>query len=191
MLRMFGAAVLAATVVFMWGFVFWAMLPMGTSAVQGPQDAPALQQLLDAQLNESGMYMVPYSDTPDTDTAYHQAHTRGPLAMIQFRKTGAEPMSTGAMVQGWLHGLVTFLIMAVAVRLATPGGGFGPRFMVAFGGGIAGSVFATYANPIWWYQPWAFATTQFVYQAVAWLLGAFVLAAILRPSGPRPDPSML
>ncbi len=191
MLRMLGASVLAATVVFIWGFVFWAVLPIGNSAVQGPADAAALQQILDSQLSQSGMYMVPYSETPETDTAYHQAHTRGPLAMIQFRKTGAEPMSTGAMVQGWLHGLLSFLVMAIAVRLATPAGGFGARFMVAFGGGFAGSVFATFANPIWWYQPWSFAGTQFFYQAVAWLLGGVALAMVLRPSGPRPDPSML
>ncbi len=191
MLRILGASVLAATVVFIWGFVFWAILPMGTSAVQGPADAPALQQILDDQLTESGMYIVPFSDQPESDTAFHQAHTRGPLALIQFRKTGAEPMSTGAMVQGWLHGLVTFLVMAIVVRMATPSGGFGARFMVAFGGGTAGSVFATFANPIWWYQPWAFATTNFAYQVVAWLIAGVALALVLRPSGPRPDPSML
>ncbi len=191
MLRMLGASVLAATVVFIWGFMFWAVLPMGTSAVRGPADAAGVQQFLDNHLTESGMYVVPYSEQPETDTAFHQAHTRGPLALIQFRKTGAEPMSTGSMVQGWLHGFVSFLVMAIAVRLATPTGGFGARLMVAFGGGMAGGVFATFANPIWWFQPWSFATTQFVYQAVAWLLGGMALALVLRPSGPRPDPSML
>lgn len=190
-MRILGAALAAATAVFVWGFVYWAIMPMGINSVQGPQNAQAVQEFLDQNLHESGMYVVPYSAEPDTDTQYHQAHTRGPLALIQFRKQGAEPLAPAVMVQGWLHSWVTFIVMALAIRMAAPEGGFGARFMVALGGGVAGSIFATYGGPIWWYMPWDFATTMFVYQAIAWLLGSLILAIILRPSTPRPDPSRL
>lgn len=190
-MRILGSALVAATVVFIWGFVYWALTPMGVNSVRGPDNAPAVQEFLDKNLAESGMYVVPFSENPDTDTQYHQAHTQGPLALIQFRKQGAEPMAPAIMIQGWLHGFVTFIVMAIAVRLAVPEGSFGARFMVALGGGVAGSLLATYGGPIWWYMPWGFATTLFVYQAVAWLLGAIVLAMILRSSSPRPDPSRL
>lgn len=191
MLRTIGAALLAATAVFFWGFLYWTIMPMGASAVQGPENAAEVQKYLADQLPSSGMYMVPYSDAPESDTAYHQAHKRGPLALIQFRERGAEPMSPGVMIQGWMHGLFSFLLMAIAIQLVVRDGGFGARFLVGFGGGVAGSVFSTFSNPIWWYQPWSFATTQFVYQLVSWFIAALVLASILRSGGARPDPNRL
>lgn len=191
MLRMLGAALLAAIVVFTWGFVFWTVLPIGAQAVQGPPDSPALQKVLDAQLPASGMYMVPWSDSPQSDTAYHQQHTRGPLALVQFRKTGAEPMAPGILIQGFVHGFVSLLLMAVVVRVASAGGGFGTRWIIASGAGLAVAVFAALGDAIWWYQPWGFAVTQLIYTAVAWLLGGLVLAVVLRPTGQRPDPNRL
>ena len=191
MLRIFGGAALAATLVFFWGFLFWTVLPVGSGAVQGAPDGGALQAALDAELPASGSYMVPYSEQPESDTAYHEAHTAGPIALIYFRKNGAEPMAPGVLLRGWLHGFATLLLMAVLVRLLAGNGGFGLRFGIAAGGGIVGSVFAHLGAPIWWYQPWDFALTQLSYEAGAWVLGGLVLAALLRSGPPKPSLTQL
>lgn len=185
MLRTFGAAAVAATVVFIWGFVYWAVLPTGMAAVQGAPDGPALQAYLDQALPESGTYVVPFTENPTEDTAYHQAHSKGPLALVQFRKNGAEPMSTGTMLRGWLVGFASCLLMALVVRLAAGDGGFGRRFIAAFGGGAVGSVMARMGDPVWWYQPIPFARSLLFYEIVAWLLAGIVLGLMLRSAQPR------
>lgn len=191
MLRTLLAAAIAATVVFVWGFLYWAVLPLGESAVRGAPNGAALQQSLDQLLPESGSYVVPFSDTPESDTAYHKAHSQGPLALVHFRKAGAEPMAPGVMLRGWIHGFVSMLVMALVLVLSVSAQGFAARFVVAFGAGVAGSVFSRLGEPVWWYQPWSYASTQFLYELVAWLLGAIVLAAMIRPRVARPSPTQL
>ena len=176
-------AVLGALLIFVWGFVFWGIGPGTGSAISPVPEQETLRATLKATLPDSGVYMLPYSEDP-TDTTYQTLHTQGPIATIFYREEGSEPMAPGTMVLGYLHEVLVLLIMGLALKLAGLGS-YGARFGVVLLAGLAGSVFAQLAGPIWWLQPRDMAMMNLLYEAVAWLLGALVLAACVKPVGRR------
>ncbi len=174
-------SIIGGALMFMWGFLFWGVLPFGDSAISGVADQAGLQAQLEAHLDETGVYMIPFS-ADETDAEYQALHAKGPIASIYYRAEGSEPMAPSTFMMGYLHEVAVLLIMGLVLKLAAVAG-FGGRFVVVFLGGLAGSSFSALAGPIWWLEPWNKAVIDLSYQAVAWLLAAFVMAALVKPAG--------
>ncbi|MGJ8669122.1 MAG: hypothetical protein ACSHXK_06505 [Oceanococcus sp.] len=174
-------SIIGAALVFMWGFLFWGVLPFGNTAVVGVEDQAGLQAQLDAYLDETGVYMLPFSKD-ETDAEYQALHAKGPIATVYYRAEGSEPMAPSTFLMGYLHEVVVLLIMGIMLKLAAVGS-YGSRFVVVLLGGFAGSCFSSLAGPIWWLEPWNRAVIDLSYQAVAWLLAALVMAAMVKPAG--------
>lgn len=174
-------ALVGALAMFVWGFVFWGVLPFGSSVIKAPTNQIGFQGMLKAAFDETGVYMVPYSDDP-SDTEFQRLHTEGPIAMVYYREEGSEPMAPSTFVMGYLHEVVALLIMGLALKLVSPAG-FGGRLGLVLLAGLAGSFLANLSAPIWWLQPWDLAVVNLIYESIAWLLGGLALAAFVKPAG--------
>ncbi len=176
-------ALVSALLVFIWGFLFWGVLPTADSALRPVPDERAMRATLKAELPETGVYMLPYSDNP-SDTEFQTLHTQGPIATIYLRKEGSEPMAPGTLMLGYLHEVAVLFIMGLMLKV-TGLPGYGARVTVVFLAGLAGSLFAQLAGPIWWLHPWDMALVNLVYESIAWLLGGLALAGFVKPVGRR------
>ena len=173
-------AVIGAAVMFIWGFLFWGVLPIGNAAMGGVDNQAAFQSMLDEYVSETGVYMVPFSQDP-SDAEFQALHAKGPIATVYYRAEGSEPMSTSTFVMGYLHELVVLLIMGLMLKLAGIAS-FGGRLVAVFLGGLSGAGLATLSAPIWWLHPWNMAVIDLIYQGVAWLLAGVVLATMVKPA---------
>ncbi len=176
-------AALAALVMFGWGFLYWGVLPFSAGALNQVPDQAGLQAVLKEALPASGVYLLPYADDPE-NADYQALHTAGPIATIFIRKDGSEPMAPSTFVMGYLHGLIVMFIMGLMLKLVAVES-YAGRVTTVFLAGLAGSLYAQFAGPIWWLYPWDMAIANVIYESVAWLLGGMTLAIWLAPGGRR------
>ena len=174
----------ATLAMFVWGAAFW-MSPLPYSVLgKTADDAAAGQALLD-HFPVDATYVIPgmYNEA-DKLTALHRA---GPLAMVHLQRGGGEVMAPSVLVVGFLQELVTVLLIATLLTLASsslPTYVARVRFVTL--AGIAAAVFADLGAPIWWRHPWPFHLVSAIYTVTAWFVAGLVLAAFLRPAAPRP-----
>lgn len=99
-LRVVLGAVLASVVMFVWGAVFWMLLPAQFAVTRSlPTDKQvAVAEVLKTQLTADGAYWLPSPDeaqdrADDENSPFMQRHRQGPVVQIMYRQSGIEPMS--------------------------------------------------------------------------------------------------
>lgn len=179
-------AALAALVLFVWGFVVWALMPINPFTPIG--DEAAVASVLLEQLPESGYYLLPGDDS-DFE-AYTQRHLDGPIAMIAFRREGTNPMAPTVFLFGFLHMLATTFLLGLVLRAAAPRlREYGARVVFVAIVGLTVAIWGNLGTPIWWHQPWSLHLLTAVYDAVGFVLAGLVLARFVRPE-PALRPSL-
>ena len=181
-LRCIMGAFLAALVMFVWGFVFWALSPVPAFAMKTLDIDPTTLMALDAAMPESAMYLYPgYGDESDPD--FQTRHRTGPIFSVMYFAGGTEPMPPSVLMLGFLHFFFSALLAGFLLWMALPAL---PRYVqrVAFVAllGIFAGVFIRLSDPIWYYFPWKFAVVALLYVVVAWLLAGLVMGAVMRPA---------
>ena len=171
--------VLSAVVMFVWGFLFWTVLPFSKAILRNAPDETALAQALSAQLKDSGVYVLPGMIAGQSEAEYTSRSKAGPLAWVIFRREGIDPVRPATFLAGFVHMLASVTLMAWLLRLAGPGTYTG-RLGVALVASLAGAVFSNLGKPIWWIQPWDFHILNFAYDITSWALAALVLAHFVR-----------
>lgn len=191
--RVILAAVLAAVVMFLWGFVFWGVTGfparMGfMSPFPGDEDGSTGGKLWELVGDEgvTGVYIYPWPVSMDSDEEtieqYSARHREGPRAQLFYNKEGAEPMGPAVMGLGWLHYFVLALLAGIVLKMALPAlTSFGQRVCVGTIIGLIGAIWSTIGGAIWFSHPWGYAIVDAAYGIVAGLLMAVVLAAIIKP----------
>jgi hypothetical protein len=176
MKRLVLGSLLAAFVVFIWGFLYWNVLPFRNAVTLPVPDETA--QALGA-LPESGTYQYPDQRGSESVEAFTAKLGQGPVALVLFHKEGAAA-SPAMFINGFLHMLITALLIGLLLQktgLAT----FGARFGLVFLAGLAAAVFANLGEPIWYFQPWGWHLLQFGYDLTVWLLIGLVMAKFVQP----------
>ncbi len=180
MKRILIGSVLAAVVLFVWGFLFWGVSGLADAVMDPAPDEAALSQKLAEVLPKTGVYLLPYPPSSPTDE-FVRRHEAGPLAQIFFRREGTNPMGGGVFLGGFLHMLVSALVMAFALSLVLPAApGYGARVKVVLLAGLAGAIYSNLGKPIWWHQTWDYHFLTFVYDFTSWVLAGLVLAKFVR-----------
>lgn len=181
MKRVFVGSVLAAVVMFVWGFLFWATFPFPKQILRSVGDEPALAALLKHHLPATGVYLLPNMKEGQSQDEFTRRHREGPLAQIVYVAEGVDPMGASVFLGGFVHMLVSAFILALALRAAAPSlGTFGARFGLVALVGLAGAVYSNLGRPIWWHQPWDYHLLYFAYDFGSWLLAGLVLAWAVR-----------
>ncbi len=173
-------ALLAAVVLFAWGFVFWGLIP--NAGVQMHPDEAALQQHLAEGIPETGAYYVPFPAGAD-DTESMARHEAGPIAFLFIRLEGRPLMPVSTMIGGFLHMLITALLIGMLLRMLLPSlPAWRDRVLFVALAGLAAALWSDFTVPIWWHTPWAFFVWLAVYDIIAWTLAGAVLARFVRPA---------
>jgi hypothetical protein len=170
-------SLLAAVVLFFWGFVFWGLLP--NPGFQEPANEEAVWQSLDENLPETGAYYIP---DPEGDSESVARHESGPTAFLFVRNQGSPVMSVSMMAFGFVHMFITALLIGLLLRQASPRlPTYGKRVLFVVLVGAVATFWFDIAWPVWWGTPWTFFLWMAVYDVVAWTLAGVVLARFVQP----------
>lgn len=192
-LRILLATVLAALVLFGWGYVFWALSPFGPAAMEEePYGGEAMVGTISKVLGDTGVYFIPFPPdpslvTPAQQERFEKRHTEGPIVRVFYNKTGTEPGTPALFVNGFLHNLAIAFLMALILGLAAPAlPTYVQRLGLVFLVGAVAAVWLGLSEAIWFYHPWKYELYQAGYVLVGGLLMGLVMAAIIKRPEVRP-----
>ena len=186
------AAVLAALVVFFWGFIAYAAVGVWEFAYPTTKSDAAILDALDAALPDDGAYFLPsmpetyMSESTDPEVlaankSFEERMTKGPTALVLFRKGGVAPMAASELVRGFIIEFVAALLLTCILSVAR--GSVGRRvflgftislFMALATWGVAGNFF---------HLPLAYMYSNMADAVIAWTLASVVIAFVLRERG--------
>jgi hypothetical protein len=177
MKRLLGV-VLGAVVLFIWGFVFWGLLPTPASIFQDLTDESAVSDVLRSNAPASGVYAIPDASLMGRDAAeYGRRHESGPVAMIFIHPAGLPVMPPSMMAAGFLNMLVFVVLMSLLLGMAAPAlETYGRRAAFVFLAGVVAVAFIDLGQPVWWRHTWDYWLANAAYHAVGALLVGLVLA---------------
>lgn len=155
----------AAAIMFVLGFIFFAALGGMMYDPLSEEAAAAVQSALGTTLAETGTYSVPVGE---------EAFMRGPSAIVQYIAAGGVPTLPMGLVMGFVHFLLTALLIGYALKAV--GGDFGRQARVVFWFALAASAFMRLGEPLWLGASWRPALYVFVADAVIIIAGGLVLA---------------
>jgi hypothetical protein len=195
MVRVLVAALLAAVVLFFWGFLWWVVLPFAGWAMK-PVPYQTRAKVTDGMktlFSESGVYFLPFPEegaTPRDLEDVQQRQREGPLVEVIYRKDGVEAMSPAYFATGFGHMALSALLAGALLSLAAPALRSYPR-RVAFAAllGFFGAFAFDLSSILWFHHPWQFPVMMAAFDASGWLLASLVLAAVIRPARPALAPA--
>jgi hypothetical protein len=179
-MRILIAAILGAAVLFLWGFLTHAILPIGEMGMSKPQNEDAVLQSVQANLPAPGIYVLPYFSHEQMNdeavaNAWAEKAKANPYAFVVVAPPPTDPMSMGRQM-ATQFGSMFIASLIVAWLLAATSWGFGSRVVGATAMGIF--VWVASVVPIWnWYRfPTDYMIGGLIEHAVGWLLGGIVIA---------------
>jgi hypothetical protein len=185
-IRLLIGAFVAAIVMFVWGWVFWALLAVQLGVMRQADSEVIDVMVKHAPELESGEYFYPMQPGPgaseDDTKNFVDKHNKGPLVEISYQAGGANPMDPLQFGLGFVHfvalGIIAGFLLIMALKsLPTYLGRVGYVFLL----GIFASAAIDVAAVIWFHHPWRYPTMVAIYHGSTWLLAGLVLGAFIRP----------
>lgn len=185
-------SLLAAVVLFVWGFVYYTLLPINNMVSSKVPNEIVTLDMLKMQLPKEGVYVLPYpkefsesqktTKTGPSPAAVKETST-GPYARIFFKPEASYAMSAKDFVLGYLHLLASALLVGLLLTMARnqlPR--FWQRWLFVVTAGTFAAIYVQLGGPIWFRHPWGYdlATAAF-YQIGSWVLAGFPLAMLIKP----------
>ncbi len=188
--RMLLGSLVSGVVLFLWGFVFWGLVPPPEFCMRSADQPDELAVALNRHLPVSGTYFLPRPATNSTAgdaaaafDAFVQKHRAGPVAQIHVLREGTDPMSGLVYALGFAYFVFSSLLAAGLLRLAAPAlAGYWARVGFVALLGLFATAFCDLAGPVWFHHHPGFAAWNALYHAVCWILGGVVLGAFVRPT---------
>lgn len=171
------APLLAALVMFLWGFVYYGVSAFPYQALQATNGDVGPQ--LNALFPASGTYVIP--DPRGDKAEAEKLVQRGPIATVHIHREGAKSMDPLMLARGFGLEFVSCLLLAVLLTLGSVTG-FGSRLIFAVIAGMLITLYSHGGEAIWWQQDWAWHGRTMIYDVVAWFGAGLVLALLVKPS---------
>jgi hypothetical protein len=188
-IRILYAAAVAAVVLLIWGYVFWAVLAVPDKAIRVLPADDALGAAIAKAAAQSGSYLW-CGDVKDNGPPAAGAgnvlirqYQGGPLAHLFYcsGEHGVGPISTAA--RGLLQLFVAALLAAWLLSTAMPAlNSYASRAGFVLVAGMFGTVLVNLGQPIWFHHPWYYHLVMAVFDCSSALVMGLVLAAVLRPA---------
>jgi hypothetical protein len=180
MLRLGLGALIAAFVMFMWGFLFWGSGLVDPASHMSVEGETAVADALRSHTTQHGLYFVPDMKN-GTEAEASARMAQGPFAMIYVKPSGATMGDPAVMGFGFVHMFVTALLIGVLLQWVLPATpGWMDRFKVVILVGVIATVFAQLSTPIWWHHAWSTAGMFAAYDFVSYLIAGAVMAWAVR-----------
>ncbi len=176
-----GAAI-AAAIVFVWGYVYWVVLPFSSNVLHDVEAESGVIGSLQTNLPASGVYIIP-GTAPEAAEAiddWKKRAAQGPVATLFYRQDGVSAMSTKQFAFGYLQMFLAAL--AAAIALSASDVNFYPgRVMIVFWIGVFAVLWTTLSDVAWYYFPMNYFWLKLGYTIPAAILMGLVLAAFVKP----------
>jgi hypothetical protein len=166
--------------------VAWMALPLHTPTIAGLPDEAEVTASLTGQNLETGVYIIPWSDSPEDwanpESEYLKRHRSGPLFSIYYRREGGDPMGPTTMLGGLV---IDFLAATLAACLLWGAAGgccntYPRRVGFVMGLGIFVGIVAHGAYWNWMNFPTDYTIAFIVDVTIGWTLVGLVIASIVR-----------
>ena len=186
MVKVLISTIVAAAILFVWGFLAWGVLPLHETSGGKLHDEAAMASTLREQAGTSGVYWLPAPPEgggEEAVKAWTEAHEAGPLAMIIVSLEGRNPMDPMLFAYGFGINLATGLLLSLLVVWTRRSlGGFLGRtaFVVGIGMIIGLESDLKYWN--WLYFPTDWSVMNVVDHLIGFGLAGIAIAAILKPA---------
>lgn len=186
------AAVVGGLILWVWGFLAWAVLPLHNATMRAFPDEMAAMDQFRRELPGPGVYVFPMMPDPSsaadpavTDAAmteYTARYASGPTGWLFYDPAGKDPFMVNQLIAGFFifaaaAGLVAWLLS----RSTAAAGSFLSR--VAFCGviGLLIAVGTHLSAWNWMDHPFDWTRAMMIDSIVAWLLAGAGIAGIIRP----------
>ncbi len=196
--RVLGGALVGAVIAFMWGFVFWTVLPFSDQAISRAADEGALAESLRQHVGASGAYALPMPDHREgmTDAEQKAAmdiwkgkHEMGPVALLFYNQDGIDTEDPLTFARGFLIALLASLLLAaVSAGAAQRGVPYAKRVALILGVALFASLTSHAMQWNWFYLPMRYSITVAADLVVGWTLAGLAIAAIAKPGKPKSPP---
>ena len=169
-MRIVLASVVAAVVLFFFGFIWWGVLMPSVRPAKVITDAEFVNAM-SASMPESGVYFYP-------DYGEHPEEPIEPWAMLYFNKTA--PAMGPMMGMGFGHMLLSALLASCGLSYLAEKS-FSRRFAIVCFLGLFVALWADVGNMIWWRHPIGWTVFHFAYDVLSWGIAALIIAGIVKP----------
>lgn len=181
--------IIAAIVLFAWGFLYWGFGPYRTMIWKQSTDDIAAGKALLEYFPQNGTYFVP-SFNRDEETA-QTLYEAGPVAFVHMLSISGSSMADfSLMINGFILNLVVIVLIAVLLRqvcAALPT--YIDRVKFVALAGLTAAVFINCGDAVWWQIDWSWKLYQAFYSFSAWLIIGLILAKFIEPEEKQTSPS--
>ncbi len=149
------STLVGAILLFGWQGLSWMVMPIHKHSLKYTDGQDSILQSLTANLDEDGLYYVPYLD-PDKATsedweAFRKTFEGKPVAMINYIGSYQDNMGK-TMAMGFIFSLIVSLVVTLVIA-NSKATSFAGRWLTAFAFGIVLLMFSTLMMMNWWYFP--------------------------------------
>jgi hypothetical protein len=181
MIRVVWGSFVAAIAMMVIGFVFFGPLGLSNLAMKSVDDAPAaqIQQMLKANLPQTGTYMIPNdSKSPPQSAMYGN----GPIATVHYVSNGfIGGMDTATLFKGLVFNFAIALLIGLAlIGIDGRVTDFGSRARVAAIIGVAGAAFVHLGEPIYYHHDWPYFLYVFIADGLMLAAAGVIVAWFLK-----------
>lgn len=171
-------AIVGGVVLFVWGFIWWDLLPFGRGVMMTAPNEDAVLETLKENFPASGMYFLPGEGHEEGSAAWVAKVKAGPVAQVFYRREGSDPMDPMYLVRGFGYMLLLALLAAVVLRRAQAES-YGGRVLFVFLVGLLASA-AAFSGAVWWGQSLGYHLFNLTFNVTSWLFAGLAMAAVIK-----------
>ncbi len=174
-----GAVLLAAVLLWVWGFAFWTLNPLPYETWKSAKDDRAAQLALLQHFPSSGTYHIP-SRAHSAEEERALLHS-GPWGFVQISYAEREPLDIKTLAYGLLLNFVFAAGLAMLMfRVRSTARTYSGRLGVPFWAGLIAVVLIDGGDVVWWSLPYAWQMHVALYNFSAFLITGAVLAFFIK-----------
>jgi hypothetical protein len=174
--------VVASVLMFVWGFIYWGILPVAGTVLKTMPNQESIVPVLESSIPSTGVYLIPVgADAGEPDAATQERHARGPIATLVYTKEGGPMMPPSTMVKGYLHMLGAAVVAAIILMASGRREYFG-RLMICTWLGVFVAIWPELSRVIWFSFPRDYCVLYMTYHFTSCLLMGIVLAYFVKPA---------
>ena len=182
--RVLLGAILAGVVIFVWGFVFWGLIPAPSWSYRSVPESQIEPLGVSIKALERGTYVYP---TPEMEDVAEK-HKAGPIYLVSVIPDGYDMGDPVIYGEGIAHTVLAALFAGVLLSWANPAlCCYSHRVAFVALLGFFASMWSEPIQSIWFMRTCGASTWHVIYAAIAWFLAGLIMAAIV--TGPKSDTS--
>ncbi len=163
------SAFLGGIAVFIWGYIFWNVLPGSEFAYDLSQNDRKLMSFLEQRF-----------ELPSTQVGYLAGEPKPVVATVFLQRSGG---FVSMLWQGLLHMMLSVGLIALIMRaIPTQPASYAARVGLISLIGFTAAVVANLSDPVWFTQAWSWHLAQAIYDFIFWVVAGLVIAGLVKPA---------